>query len=69
MVWEDIRIARQGEEPFYISARNVPILAKALMISLVWDVTERMRAEECAAQERRKVPLYVQPQSAAHVDL
>ncbi len=46
MVWEDIRITRRGEEPFYITARNVPVPDKTLMISLVWDVTERKKAED-----------------------
>ncbi|MEP0775592.1 MAG: PAS domain-containing protein [Acidobacteriota bacterium] len=45
MHWEEVRIARRGEEPTYISARNVP-LAGGRMLSLVWDVTDRKRLQE-----------------------
>lgn len=41
MNWEDIPITRGGEETTYISARNIPIPDKPLMISTVIDVTER----------------------------
>jgi PAS domain S-box-containing protein len=51
MQWEDVPITRQGEETSYITARNIPIPEKNLMISLVWDVTERKRAED----EREKL--------------
>jgi PAS domain S-box-containing protein len=57
MVWEDIRITRRGGEPFYITARNVPIFAKSLMISLVWDVTERKRAEDALRESQRQISL------------
>jgi len=46
MYWEDIPIERAGEETTYISARNIPIPGKDLMISTVWDVTDRKRAED-----------------------
>jgi PAS domain S-box-containing protein len=46
MVWADVPIARKGEETTFITARNIPLPGKALMISTVWDVTERKRAEE-----------------------
>jgi PAS domain S-box-containing protein len=45
MNWEDIPITRKGEETTYISARNIPIPNSPLLISTVWDVTERKRAE------------------------
>jgi PAS domain S-box-containing protein len=54
MVWEDIPITRRGEEPFYVSARNVPIISKSLMISLVWDVTEHKRAEMALRESEDK---------------
>ncbi len=46
MYWPDIPITRKGEETSFITARNIPVPNKPLMISTVWDVTERKRAEE-----------------------
>jgi PAS domain S-box-containing protein len=46
MHWDDIPIIRQNEETTYISAQNFPIPEKDLMISLVWDVTERKLNEK-----------------------
>ncbi len=45
MYWKDIPLTRKGEETTYISARNTPVPGKSLMISTVWDVTERIKAE------------------------
>ncbi len=45
MHWEDVPLTRHGEETTYISASNIPLPDKQLMISMVWDVTERKRAE------------------------
>jgi signal transduction histidine kinase len=46
MHWEDVPVARKGEETAFISARNTLVPGKQLMISTVWDVTDRKRAEE-----------------------
>ncbi len=46
MHWEDVPITRRGEDPVFICARNIPLPEKQLMMSTVWDVTERKRAEE-----------------------
>ncbi|MDY6857083.1 MAG: ATP-binding protein [Thermodesulfobacteriota bacterium] len=46
MYWKDVPITRKGEETTFITARNVPIPDKKLMISTVWDVTERKQVEE-----------------------
>lgn len=46
MYWEDIPITRKGEDTFFICARNIPIPGNKLMISTVWDITERKKAEE-----------------------
>ena len=46
MQWEDIPITRKGEDTVFICARNTPVPGKQLMISTVWDVTDRKRAEE-----------------------
>jgi len=46
MYWTDVPITRKGNETSYISARNIPIPYKQLMISTVWDVTNRKQAEK-----------------------
>lgn len=45
-LWEEIPLTRQGEETTYISAQNIPVPDPSLMVSLVWDVTERKKMEE-----------------------
>lgn len=45
MQWADVPITRQGAETTYVSARNINIPGKPLLVSTVWDVTERKRAE------------------------
>ncbi|MEW6666530.1 MAG: PAS domain S-box protein [Thermodesulfobacteriota bacterium] len=45
MHWEDVPITRKGKETSFVTARNIPIPGKPLMISTVWDVTERKRSE------------------------
>jgi PAS domain S-box-containing protein len=50
MVWVDVPITRKGEETRFISARNVPIPGKSLVVSMVWDVTERTRAEQAVRE-------------------
>ncbi len=49
MHWEDIPITRKGCETAFVSAMNSSIPGKQLMISTVWDVTERKRNEEARA--------------------
>lgn len=44
MHWEDVPISRGGVTTF-ISARNTPVPGKPLMISTVWDVTDRKHTE------------------------
>jgi light-regulated signal transduction histidine kinase (bacteriophytochrome) len=46
MIWIDVPIMRKGEQTRFITAKNIPVPGKLLMISTVWDVTERKRAEE-----------------------
>jgi PAS domain S-box-containing protein len=46
MYWADIPITRKGEETSFITAKNIPVPDKPMMISTVWDVTDRKRAEE-----------------------
>lgn len=46
MLWEDIPITRKGDQTYYVTAQNIPVQEKKLMISTVQDVTARKRAEE-----------------------
>ena len=46
MYWVDVPITRTGSETTFISAMNTPIPGKQLMLSSVWDVTDRKRSEE-----------------------
>ncbi len=46
MNWEDVPFTRNGQGPFYICARNIPLEDKSMMISTVWDVTDRKQTEE-----------------------
>jgi len=46
MYWEDVPISRKGDQTAFVSARNIPVPYKQLMISLVWDVTKRKYAED-----------------------
>ena len=50
MHWENVPISRQGKGTRYISARDVRVPGKPLLISTVWDITEQVIAE----QERQK---------------
>ncbi|MBN2428098.1 MAG: PAS domain S-box protein [Deltaproteobacteria bacterium] len=46
MQWENVPIARKGQETTFVSARNILLPGKDLMVSLVWDVTRQKRMEE-----------------------
>ncbi|KKM55572.1 hypothetical protein LCGC14_1552630, partial [marine sediment metagenome] len=52
MYWEDVPITRKGHETAFITARNTPVPDKHLMISTVWDVTGRRRAEDALGESR-----------------
>jgi len=54
MQWEDVPITRKGEETTFICAKNTPIPGKKQMISIVWDVTERKRAEKVLRESEEK---------------
>jgi len=54
MYWADVPITRKGDETFFITARNMPLPEKQLMISTVLDVTERKRAEESLRKSEEK---------------
>ncbi|WP_022665754.1 PAS domain S-box protein [Desulfospira joergensenii] len=57
MVWEDIPITRKGKETVYVTARNTPIPEKGLMISTVWDVTQRKKTEEALKESEERLDL------------
>ena len=54
MIWKNIPITRKGKETTYISARNIAIPERQLMISTVWDVTDRNRAEAALRRSEEK---------------
>ena len=53
MFWEDVPIVRKGSETAYVTARNIPLPNRHMMVSTVWDVTERKRAEEQLIQNEQ----------------
>ena len=53
MYWVDVPIMRKGEGTSFITARNTPIPKKQLMISTVWDVTDRKQTEEALIDSER----------------
>lgn len=55
MFWEDVPITRKNEETRFITARNIPLPGKKLMISTVWDVTERKRSEDMIRESELKL--------------
>lgn len=55
MRWADVPITRKGEETTIISAQNIPIPDRSLMISAVWDVTKRKQVEEELAQTNKRL--------------
>jgi PAS domain S-box-containing protein len=59
MHWENVPITRKGEGTRYISARDVKVPGKPLLISTVWDITEQVFAE----QERQKFFLLAESSS------
>lgn len=54
MYWEEIPLTRNGET-YFITAQNLSVSDKNLMISMVWDVTERKNYEQSLLESKAKL--------------
>jgi PAS domain S-box-containing protein len=54
MKWYNIPLTRKGQDTTYISARNIPLPDRGMMISMVWDVTELKKAEDALKESEEK---------------
>ncbi|HNT35158.1 MAG TPA: PAS domain S-box protein, partial [bacterium] len=60
MEWVDIPITRAGSETTYITARDIPVPGKSLVISAVWDVTDRRMAELALRESESRFRLFAE---------
>ncbi len=52
MSWEDVPFTRNGEGPFYICARDIPLEDNQMIISTVWDITDHKHTEEALRENK-----------------
>jgi PAS domain S-box-containing protein len=55
MKWFDIPIQKEGKIVKFLTARNIPLPEKGMVISTVWDVTERKKVEESLRKSEEKL--------------
>ena len=60
MNWRDIFITTKGGKQKVISAKNIPIFDQDLMISTVWDETDRYWAEHTLKKSNERFHLATQ---------
>ncbi|MDD4127492.1 MAG: PAS domain S-box protein, partial [Methanomicrobium sp.] len=46
MHWDNLPITRKGEKTTHVGAQNIPLEEKGLVISMVWDVTDKKISED-----------------------
>ncbi len=59
MSWTDVPITRKGQATAFVTAKNIPLPDKRLMISIVWDNTERKQAEEALRLAHERLRRFV----------
>jgi len=64
MCWTDVPISRKGGRTTFISARNIPVPNKNLMISVVWDVTYHKEIEKELKKHREQLEKLVRERTA-----
>jgi PAS domain S-box-containing protein len=65
MVWENVPVRLESGETRYITATNIPLLEKNLMVSTVQDVTPRVHAEEAAREGEHRFKSLVEAANEA----
>jgi PAS domain S-box-containing protein len=65
MVWENQPLRLESGETRYISATNIPLPEKNLMVSTALDVTPRVQAEEAAREGERRFQSLVEAANEA----
>jgi len=64
-VWENVPVRLESGETRYITATNIPLLEKNLMVSTVQDVTPRVHAEEAAREGEHRFKSLVEAANEA----